>query len=444
MLLTKSRVSVAAIALISLLLAFTVFQVTERASADNATGVIVPPGSAANLAFAIGPSGAAPTVAFATQPVVMIQDAAGNTVTSSTDAITLAITPLTGTGGAALTVPTTVSAVSGVATFAGLTIDLAGTGYTLTATSGTLTAAISSPFNVVVAPTAATKLVIATQPSGAVPGAPFTTQPVVEVQDATGNTVTASTAAVTLAITAATGTSGAVLAGTTTVSAVSGVATFSDLSIDLVGAGYTLTATSGVLTLATSSAFGVAGFGDTTVGNVVDAWDWNAQGTDMTVNILLNAAWANTVFGMEVFVNPIASEAPVQTQFLGTFGPFPTGQTMCFIFTTSKQAIKSADTPVGIHLLGNDQTVLLVSPAPLNTGLLAAGAQCIEAESSDPTPTPTSSSAPGATPTAKPPVTGDFTPGSGMLTALLLAGFVLITAGGAYLLQTRPSRVRNS
>ncbi|MDA1216485.1 MAG: hypothetical protein O2812_06390, partial [Chloroflexi bacterium] len=322
MLLTKSRVSVAAIALISLLLAFTVFQVAERASADNSTGVIVPPGAAASLAFANGPSGAAPIVAFATQPVVKIQDAAGNTVTSSTDAITLAITAATGTGGAVLTGTATVAAVAGVATFAGLSIDLAGTGYTLTATSGTLTAAISIPFNVVVTPGAATTLVIATQPSGAVPGEPFTTQPVVEIQDGSGNTVTASTAAVTLAITTA---GGAVLAGTTTVSAVNGVAIFTDLSINLVGPAYTLTATSGTLTAAISSPVNVAGFGDTTVGNVIDAWDWNAQGTDMTVNIMLNAAWANTVFGMEVFVNPIAGEVPVQTQFLGTFGPFPTG-----------------------------------------------------------------------------------------------------------------------
>ena len=455
MLLTKSRISVAAIAIVSILLAFALFRVAERASADNATGVIVPPSAAAKLAFSIPPAGAAPTIAFTTQPVVRIQDANGNTVTSSVAPVTLAITPLTGAAGAVLSGTLTVAAVSGVATFAGLSIDLAGAGitaYTLTATSAGLTAAITSPFNVGAAGLA-TKLVFTIQPSGSVPGAPFTTQPVVEIQDLAGNTVTAPVATVTLAITPLTGTTGAVLAGTTAVATVSGVAKFTNVSLNLVGAGYTLTATSAGLAASISSAISVAGFGNTTVGNVIDAWDWNAQGTDMTVNLLLNPAWANTVFGMEVFVAPAAGDAPVQTQFLGNFGPFPTGRTLCFIFTTSKQAIKSVPTSVGIHLIGTAKTdVKLSSPAPLNTGLLTAGAPCIEAESADPTPTPTASGpAPTptrppatATPTSRPPGTGDFTPGSGMLMALLLAGFVLMTAGGAYLLQTRPSKVRIS
>jgi 23S rRNA pseudouridine955/2504/2580 synthase len=47
------------------------------------------------------------------------------------------------------------------------------------------------------------------------------------------------------------------LSGTKTVSSVSGVATFSTLSIDKAGTGYTLSATSGTLTGATSNAFNV-------------------------------------------------------------------------------------------------------------------------------------------------------------------------------------------
>ena len=41
------------------------------------------------------------------------------------------------------------TAVNGVAAFTGLTIDKVGTGYTLTATSGTLTLATTSSFDVV-------------------------------------------------------------------------------------------------------------------------------------------------------------------------------------------------------------------------------------------------------------------------------------------------------
>ncbi|MEK7777141.1 MAG: hypothetical protein AAB303_00760 [Chloroflexota bacterium] len=197
------------------------------------------------------------------------------------------------------------------------------------------------------------------------------------------------------------------------------------------------------------------GFGDTTVGNVVDAWDWKSQGANMFVYLRLDpATWANKVFGMEVFVAPAAGGAPVQTQFTGSFGAFPTGQTICFAFTSSKQP-SNAPNNVGIHLIKNDQakTSLLISPGPLNTGLLNTNVTCAEAESAEPTPTPTKaaptptptpSAAATPTPTTKPPVTGDFTPGSGMLMALLLAGFVLITTGGAYLIHTRPSGVRNS
>src|SRR5204862_4998609 len=51
---------------------------------------------------------------------------------------------------------------------------------------------------------------------------------------------------------------GGTLSGTATVSAVSGVATFSTLSIDKSGAGYTFTAASGALTGATSAAFTIS------------------------------------------------------------------------------------------------------------------------------------------------------------------------------------------
>lgn len=77
----------------------------------------------------------------------------------------------------------------------------------------------------------------------------------VAVQDASGNTVTSSIATVTLAI--GTNPSGGTLGGTTSVAAVSGVATFSNVSLNNAGTGYTLTAASTGLTSATSSTFNV-------------------------------------------------------------------------------------------------------------------------------------------------------------------------------------------
>src|SRR5207244_2379039 len=78
----------------------------------------------------------------------------------------------------------------------------------------------------------------------------------VTVQDAFSNTVLSSTASVRVAI--GTNPGGGALSGTTTVPAVAGVATFSNLSIDKVGTGYSLTAASAPLTGAGSTAFNIS------------------------------------------------------------------------------------------------------------------------------------------------------------------------------------------
>ena len=74
--------------------------------------------------------------------VVTAEDGSGNVDSTYTGPVTLAL--FGGTSGAMLGGTLTVNAVNGVAAFPGLTIDTAGTGYTLTASSGTLTSAKSS------------------------------------------------------------------------------------------------------------------------------------------------------------------------------------------------------------------------------------------------------------------------------------------------------------
>src|SRR5262249_49472392 len=61
------------------------------------------------------------------------------------------------------------------------------------------------------------------------------------------------------------------LSGTTTVTVSGGVATFSNLSINNAGTGYTLTATSGSLTGATSASFNVTATGSS--GNVIEDFE---------------------------------------------------------------------------------------------------------------------------------------------------------------------------
>jgi hypothetical protein len=99
----------------------------------------------------------------------------------------------------------------------------------------------------------ATQLAFAVQPSDGVAGSAISPAVEVDVQDANGMVVATATDPVTLAI--ANNPVGGTLAGTVTVNAVNGIARFSGLSIDKAGAGYTLIATSGTLTSATSASF---------------------------------------------------------------------------------------------------------------------------------------------------------------------------------------------
>src|SRR5206468_4935855 len=109
-----------------------------------------------------------------------------------------------------------------------------------------------------ITPAAANKLAFSTQPLNAV--IDNTLAPVgVEVLDQFGNRVTSSSAPVTITIDNDGSGAGATLSGTSPFNASSGVATFTNLSINMIGSGYTLQATSGSLAAATSSAFDITG-----------------------------------------------------------------------------------------------------------------------------------------------------------------------------------------
>src|SRR5207249_1047297 len=82
-----------------------------------------------------------------------------------------------------------------------------------------------------------TTLAVVVQPSAAAGAEPITPAVQVAVQDAFGNTVTAATDAVTVALGANPG--AGTLSGTLTVAATQGIATFSNLRIDRPGSGYT-------------------------------------------------------------------------------------------------------------------------------------------------------------------------------------------------------------
>jgi hypothetical protein len=188
-------------------------------------------------------------------PVVTVEvkDGAGYVVTSdNTTQVTMAIG--NNPSGATLSGTTTMTAVNGIVTFSNLGLVKVGTGYTLTASSGSLTGATSNAFNITPGPAA--QLQFVQQPSAATAGVSISPAVTVVVQDAYGNTITSNnTTQITLAI--ANNAGGGTLSGTTTVTVASGVATFSNLSIDKSGTGYTLLASATGLTSSTSGAFNI-------------------------------------------------------------------------------------------------------------------------------------------------------------------------------------------
>jgi hypothetical protein len=246
------------VAVLGILLAVLVISLTACGAGNTPAPVpsstpAVKAGAPTKLAFITQPDGATAGSAMNTQPVVAIQDAEGKTVTNSILAIKLTVTSGTGTSGAVLLGPSTVNAVNGTVKFNNLIIDKAGTGYTLTASSGSLSPAVSAPF--AISPGAPARLAFTVQPSGGTAGKPFTTQPEVTVQDHFGNKVTGYEGSVTVGVTYASGPSLSKLSGSTTVKVVDSVARFVDLSVNRTYPEYKLTATSGSLDSANSDLF---------------------------------------------------------------------------------------------------------------------------------------------------------------------------------------------
>jgi hypothetical protein len=203
------------------------------------------------LAFTVQPSNTTAGTGIAS--AVAIQDASGKVLTTATNSVTLTLRA--NPGGGALSGTQTVNAVNGVATFSGLSINKAGSGYTLVATSSRLTSTTSAAFTIT--PAAAAKLAFTVQPPTVVSGQPIAPATTVAIQDVFDNTVTSATNAVTIAL--GTNLAGGTLSGTTSVNAVNGIAMFSNWSADKCGVGYTLTVTASGLAGATSTAFSVRG-----------------------------------------------------------------------------------------------------------------------------------------------------------------------------------------
>lgn len=206
------------------------------------------------LAFVVQPSGGTAGATITPAVQVAAHDAQGLTDTSFTGVVSLAVTDSLGhsTPSDTLFGTTAHTAVAGVATFSDLSLDQGCLGCRLLATAGGVASASSAQFWI--QKITATHLVFTVQPSTTVAGAPIANVVVTAVDDS-GHTALTFTGTITIAIGAnpANGT----LSGTTQVAAVAGVAQFGDLHINAPGTGYTFTATTSGLPVATSVPFDI-------------------------------------------------------------------------------------------------------------------------------------------------------------------------------------------
>jgi Bacterial Ig-like domain (group 1) len=148
---------------------------------------IARPGDAGRLRIAVQPSSPTPSgTAFATQPVIQLEDQNGNPTPQAGVTVTAEIS--SGPSGS-LSNATASTDASGRAAFSGLTLTGQVGSYTLSFSApGGLTGVNSSPFAITVG--APAQLAVTTQPSTlARSRAPLVIQPVVQVQDASGNAI---------------------------------------------------------------------------------------------------------------------------------------------------------------------------------------------------------------------------------------------------------------
>jgi hypothetical protein len=276
------------------------------------------------LAFTVQPGNTTAGAAITPAIQVAAQDQFGNTVASYTQMVGLAIG--TNPAGGSLSGTSSKAAVAGVATFDGLSINAAGSGYTLVASrqSGPMLPSVTSAaFNIT--PGTATQLAFTQQPTSTTAGTTIAPAIQVTARDAQGNTVTGFTANITLAIGTNPPGTGA-LDGTTVVAAVAGVATFS-VDIDEAGTGYTLTASATGPSSATSNPFNItagaaaqmtisAGDGQAATAGTAVATAPAVLVTDAFGNPVADVSVTFTVTGGDGSISP-ASPATVQTNASG-------------------------------------------------------------------------------------------------------------------------------
>jgi hypothetical protein len=182
----------------------------------------------------------------------------------------------------------------------------------------------------------------------------------VEVQDADGNLVPTSTVSIAVAI--GTNPSGGTLSGTLTQAASGGIATFSGLSLNKAGIGYTLVASSTDLTSATSDPFTVGkGTATLSLSNLSQTYDGSPKSVTVTtspgglsgVAVTYNgSATVPTNAGSYAVVASLSNPDYTATDATGTLVIGPASSTTTVSCPTSVTYTGAAQTPCSATVTG--------------------------------------------------------------------------------------------
>ncbi|MEI6675227.1 MAG: invasin domain 3-containing protein [Verrucomicrobiota bacterium] len=320
----------------------------------------VNPGAAAKLAYTTAPgTGTAGTPISMT---VQSQDANGNAANLAS-ATTITLSKAAGTGTLSGTLTGSIGSGTNSVTISTPVYSKADT-LTLTATaSGGVTLTPVTSGNIVFTAGAASQLAFATQPATAVHNATITPAVTVRIEDPYGNLVNSS-ANVTMGI--GNNPAGGTLAGTQTVAASAGTATFSTLSINNAGIGYTLAASSGSLTADTSSAFDITGVAITQAASGL----WSAT-TTWTGGVVPVAGDTVTIGVATTTVTVDISNAACASLAMGVNG----GVTLKFAASGSpKLTVSGAITVGNSGNINRAGTITFTSGSTLECGSLIHGA----------------------------------------------------------------------
>ncbi|MCE9601072.1 MAG: hypothetical protein K8S21_02515 [Gemmatimonadetes bacterium] len=337
-------------------------------------------GPATQLVVTSQPAASVAGVPISPAVVVAARTALGLPAATFADSVTIAVA--TNPGGATLGGTRTVAAVNGVATFADLSLDKAGAGYTLAASAAGLSPATTTGFGIT--PAAASALVFSVQPAGGTPGGTLAPSPRATAVDAFGN-LTTFAGTVTLALGANPG--GATLTGTTSVTAVNGVATWTNVQVSAPGIGYTFVASAAGLSNATSDPFsigtGVLSWVNASGGNWSNAANWDQNRVPTASDVV--AISLSGTYTVTLDVNPNVASLQVGgasgTQTLAMNGrTLALGGSMLVGANGAVSATNSAITGAGA--LTNTGLVTLVAttiavPLENRALLIASGASAI-------------------------------------------------------------------